>query len=156
MVGADNVYAYVGGSVQQARITYRTRTENTCALKVSIALNGAGITIPNIPGQTLQGGDQFANQYFFLNARALNLWMRKTFGTTSNPNYMTIPASQITTNGANLPTLLANVKGIYSLVCPLDSNWASGHADIINNTLCAAYCHFNDAPIEYIDVWKLN
>ena len=77
MVGADNVYAYVGGSVQQARITYRTRTENTCALKVSIALNGAGITIPNIPGQTLQGGGQFANQYFFLNARALNIWIEK-------------------------------------------------------------------------------
>ena len=156
MVGADNVYAYVGGSVQQARITYRTRTENTCALKVSIALNGAGITIPNIPGQTLQGGGQFANQYFFLNARALNIWMRKTFGTTSNPNYMNIPASQITANGENLPTLLANIKGIYSLVCPLGSTWATGHADIIDNTICAANCHFYDAPIEYIDIWKLN
>lgn len=156
MVGADNVYIYVGGQVQQARINYPNDTNNTCALKVSIALNGAGISIPYIPGQTLQGGGQFSNQYFFLNARALNIWMRKTFGTTSNPNYMTIPASQIDVNGENLPTLLANVKGIYSLVCPLGSTWASGHADIIDNTLCAANCHFYDAPIEYIDVWKLN
>lgn len=156
MVGADNVYAYVGGQVQQARINYPNDTNNTCALKVSIALNGAGITIPSIPGQTLQGDGQFANQYFFLNARALNIWMRKTFGTTSNPNYITIPASQITLNGENLPTLLSNIKGIYSLVCPLGSTWASGHADIIDNTLCAANCHFYDAPIEYIDIWKLN
>lgn len=156
MVGADNVYSYVGGQVQQARINYPNDTNNTCALKVSIALNGSGISIPYIPGQTLQGSGQFANQYFFLNARALNIWMRKTFGTTSNPNYMTIPASQITANGENLPSLLANVKGIYSLVCPLGSTWASGHADIIENTLCAANCHFYDAPIEYIDVWKLN
>jgi hypothetical protein len=156
MEGANNVYSYVGGAVQQARITYPNDTNNTCALKVSIALNGAGVTIPNIPGQTLQGGGQFANQYFFLNARALNKWMRKTFGTTTNPNYVNIPASQITPNGANLPSLLSNIQGIYSLVCPLGSTWASGHADIINNALCAAGCHFNDAPIEYIDIWKLN
>lgn len=69
---------------------------------------------------------------------------------------MNINANQIAPNEANLPTLLANVQGIYSLVCPVGSTWASGHADIINNTLCAAGCHFNDAPIEYIDVWKLN
>lgn len=156
MEGANNVFAYVGGDVQQARITYPIETNNTCALKVSIALNGSGISIPNIPNITIQGGGQFANQYFFLSARALNKWMRKTFGTTTNSNYMTIPASQIAAFGENLPTLLANVKGIYSLVCPLGSNWASGHADIINNTYCAAGCHFQDAPIEYIDIWKLN
>ena len=156
MEGANTVYAYVGGEVQQTRIDYPNDTNNTCALKVSIALNGSGIVIPNIPGQTLQGGGAFAGKFFFLNARALNKWMRKTFGTITNPNYMNIPASQITPNGANLPLLLSNIKGIYSLVCPLGSPWASGHADIINNSMCAAGCHFPDAPIEYIDVWKLN
>jgi hypothetical protein len=46
MEGADNVYSLVGGAVQQARINNPTRTANTCALKVSIALVRSGIIIP--------------------------------------------------------------------------------------------------------------
>lgn len=38
-------------------------------------------------------------------------------------------------------------------------DWASGHADLINDGICVFGCHFYDrppAPIEYIDVWKLD
>lgn len=71
MAGADNVYGLVGGEVLQARISYPTQTENTCALKVSFSLNNCGILIPNIPG-TLEGGGNYAGKFFFLNARSLN------------------------------------------------------------------------------------
>lgn len=57
--GADNVYGSVGGQVWQTRLQYPNGTTNTCALKVSIALNNCDISIPNIPGQTLQGMESF-------------------------------------------------------------------------------------------------
>lgn len=50
------------------------------------------------------------------------------------------------------------MKGMYSMVS-LDPNWASGHADIIDEGICIAGCHFYDpspAPIDYIDIWILD
>ena len=84
------LYGVVGGAVAQAQIDHPIETENGCALKVSRALNYSGITIPNIPSTsgnpgTLQGAD---GKYYFLNAQALIIWMKKTFGTTNNPNYI--------------------------------------------------------------------
>ena len=155
LTGANNVFSFVGGDVYKARQDYPNATNNTCALKVSIALNGAGINIPQItttngnPG-TLKGAD---GKYYFLNAKSLNKWMRKTFGTGQNYSHYT--AAQGGVKGKNFPSLLSGKKGIYSLVST-NPNWASGHADILlGNTTCAAGCHFGDAPIDYIDVWEL-
>ena len=73
LTGANNVFSFVGGDVYKARQDYPNATNNTCALKVSIALNGAGINIPQItttngnPG-TLKGAD---GKYYFLNAKSL-------------------------------------------------------------------------------------
>lgn len=39
-----------------------------------------------------------------------------------------------------------------------DHIWASGHADLINNSQCVFGCHFSDVPtgmLDYIDVWVL-
>ena len=89
----------------------------------------------------------------FLNAKSLNKWMRKTFGTGQNYSHYT--AAQGGVKRKNFPSLLSGKKGIYSLVST-NPNWASGHADILlGNTTCAAGCHFGDAPIDYIDVWEL-
>ena len=51
-----------------------------------------------------------------------------------------------------------NISRIYSMVST-NSQWASVHADLINNWDCVFGCHFYDsppAPIDYIDIWKLN
>lgn len=139
--------------------------DNACALRVSIALNYSGVTIPYIQGKTFKGGD---GKYYFLGAKNLNAWMRKTFGIKpSNPNHINITSAQAGPKGINLPTLLTDnnlstptntvyIKGIYSLVSS-NPAWASGHADILQpNGICINGCHFFDAPIEYIDIWVLH
>ena len=157
MMGADNVYSHVGGAVWQARLQNPSRTTNTCALKVSIALNYSGVIIPQIittqnrPG-TIQGAD---GKYYFLNARALNAWMRETFGVfPENPNHYNFTAGDGGINGENFPTLVSGIRGIYSLVTP-NNPGVTGHADILNASNCAAGCNFNIA-IEYIDIWHLD
>lgn len=77
---SQQLYGVVGGAVAQAQIDYPILTQNGCALKVSRALNYSGITIPNIPSTTgnpgtVQGAD---GKYYFLNAKALIIWMQKT------------------------------------------------------------------------------
>lgn len=162
----EDLVEYVGGAVQQAYNQYPSLSRGYCALKVSRALNYSGITIPPItttngnPG-TLQGSD---GKYYFLNAKALNKWMRETFGTNPettttpyNANHYHFTGEDGGTNGENFPNLVNGLKGIYSMVST-NAQWASGHADLIENETCVFGCHFNDtppAPIDYIDIWVL-
>jgi len=164
MTGVD-LFPLVGGAVYQAYLDYPVAIRGACALKVSRALNYSGVAIPNTPS-TLMGDD---GKYYFVNAKALNEWMRKTFGTNPatsttpyNANHHHFTASQGGIHGENFPTLLAGINGIYSMVAPtaIQASWASGHADLIYNSNCATDCHFYDAtnqfvPIDYIDVWEL-
>jgi hypothetical protein len=161
---SKNLIQLIGGDVLAAYINNPLDVRGFCALKVSRGLNGAGIIIPNLPGKTIKGGD---NKYYFLNAKALNKWMRKTFGTNDgdpttphNPNHTHFISTQGGLNGINFPQLTANMKGIFSMVTDdPDHNWASGHADLINNGTCIFGCHFHDVPtaiLDYIDIWKLN
>lgn len=171
MTGANNIYSLVGGQVQQIRNQYPQQTENTCALKVSIALNRANIIIPNIPSQTVEGGGlEFSGKYFFLNAKALNSWMRETFGTNPatistsfNSNHISYTGADGGTNGENFPPLFNGIKGIFSMITTdvYDNNGgASGHADLLfpNNTngdgTCIFGCNFN-LPVKRVDVWIL-
>lgn len=149
------LYGVVGGAVAQAQKDYPIQTVNGCALKVSRALNYSGVVIPNIPGKTLKGAD---NKFYFLNAKALNAWMRKTFGTSpTNPKHKNFTKLDGGNNGQNFPNLFKNKKGIFSLVSPPNSSWASGHADILYlNGTCKTGCHFFDGDILYIDFWELN
>jgi hypothetical protein len=164
--GADLVQT-VGGAVQTAYNQYPSLSRGYCALKVSRALNYSGVNIPQItttsgnPG-TIQGSD---GKYYFLNAKALNKWMRETFGTNPatsttplNNNHYNFTATQGGTNGENFPDLVNGLKGIFSMVST-NPNWASGHADLIEDGICVSGCHFQDippAPIDYIDIWVLN
>ena len=136
---------------------------NTCAARVSMALNYSGVKIPHIPEITFSGKD---GKYYFLGAANLNRWMQKTFG-CSNPNtsigeYFTANSlhynkNQIGTNGEKLKQLLQGINGIYSMVSN-NFNWAAGHPDLIKSApepICDGACHF-DGPVQYIDVWKLH
>ncbi|WP_396179772.1 T6SS effector amidase Tae4 family protein [Flavobacterium sp.] len=160
--GADNIFSLVGGDVLQVRLNYPgNQTKNVCALKVSIALNNSEVVIPYIPNQTVEGGGDYAGKYFFLNVRALNNWMRATFGTSNpndgyanNPSHISLTGQQGGTNGQNYPSLTAGLKGIYMLVMPTGSN-LSGHADVIYNNYCPGNCNFQ-LPVEHIDIWVLD
>ena len=160
-MNGEQLAQLVGGDVLNLYNQYPSVVRGFCALKVSRALNYSGVTIPNIttsngnPG-TVLGGD---GKYYFLNAKALNKWMQKTFGVSpTNSNHIKILGSQGGENGGNFPTLTAGIKGIYSMVSS-NPDWASGHADLINEGICVFGCHFYDnppAPIDYIDIWILN
>lgn len=160
-MNGEQLAQLVGGDVLNLYNQYPSVVRGFCALKVSRALNYSGVTIPNItttngnPG-TVLGGD---GKYYFLNAKALNKWMQKTFGVSPvNSNHIKILGSQGGENGGNFQTLTAGIKGIYSMVSS-NLDWASGHADLINEGICVFGCHFYDnppAPIDYIDIWILN
>ena len=95
---------------------------------MSIALNGAGIDIPEIastgsqPG-TLEGED---GNFYFLNARALKTWMILTFG-ENNSNYHTTLVSELDEN-ETLNDYLDNKRG--ALILDYGGSGVSGHADI--------------------------
>lgn len=162
MTGASNVFNHVGGAVLQARIDYPLQTDNPCALKVSIALNGAGITIPELyyPNGnpiTLKGAD---GKFYFLNAKALNSWMKETFGT--NPASLTTPLNtkhfqynEGGTNGADFETAIKGKKGIFTMLPTNPENFgASGHCDKYDGVKCAAKCYFPHAS--EINIWVLD
>ncbi len=154
----EKMYNSIGGSVYTNG--YTGPESNTCAVRLSKALNYSGVTIPNIPGQTFKGDD---DKYYFLAAFKINIWMRKTFGTNPstsstplNLNHHSYTQAQAGVNGENLPGLLSGKKGIYSIYSS-DFSWASGHADLLNpDSTCGNECHFADAPIARLDIWILN
>ena len=151
------MYSSLGGTIATF---YSGPKTNTCAVRLSKALNYSGVNIPHIPRKTFIGKD---GKYYFKAAYEINLWMRKTFGTNPatsitplNPNHMQISKTQAGVYGQNLPNLLNGIKGIYSIYSS-DFSWATGHADLLyTNANCANNCHFGDAPIYRLDVWILN
>lgn len=153
----EKMYNSIGGDVATL---YSGPNTNTCAIRLSKALNYSGVIIPNIPGQTYKGAD---NKYYFKAAYQINIWMRKTFGTNPatsttplNTNHYSYNQTQAGVNGVNLPGLLNGKKGIYSIYSS-NFNWATGHADLLNpDATCGNNCHFADAPIYRLDIWILN
>ena len=156
------LYTFIGGNLL-TKVGGSGAGINTCAARVSMALNYSGVKIPHIPEITFSGKD---GKYYFLGAANLNRWMQKTFG-CSNPNtsigeYFTANSlhynkNQIGTNGEKLKQLLQGINGIYSMVSN-NFNWAAGHPDLIKSApepICDGACHF-DGPVQYIDVWKLH
>lgn len=147
MYGADNIYPLVGGDVLQARLDYPKLTNNTCALKVSIALVGSGIQIPYIEGSTVKGAD---DNYYFLNAKSLNIWMQKTFGVSpDNPKQHSFSTFDVS---GTLGEILNYKKGIYIAIFP-EGNSASGHADLFDGNSCTGGCHLESA--DTIHFWEL-
>ncbi len=157
----EKMYTSIGGELTTFYNNNKDASGNlnTCAIRLSKALNYSGIIIPNIPGKTKQGAD---GKYYFKVSKDMNQWMRKTFGTNPasgttpiNTNHYHFTSSDAGTHGVNLPSLLNGKKGIYSLVSS-DPSWATGHCDLLNpNSICGNKCHFYDAPIDYIDIWEL-
>lgn len=153
----EKMFNSIGGEVATF---YSGPKTNTCAIRLSKALNYSNIKIPKIEGETYKGND---GKYYFKSAYQINLWMRKTFGTNPatnktpyNANHKQYTKDQAGEHGINLPSLLKGKKGIYSIYSS-NFKWASGHADLLNdNATCGNSCHFYDAPIERLDIWILN
>ena len=148
MYGADNIYNSVGGEVLQARINYPKRTNNTCALKVSIALNNSGIDIPYIDKETLLGKN---GKYYFLNVKALSIWMENTF-----PNFEKYKHNIDYINSAEVHNKIAGRKGIIiSLYIHNDKSKISGHSDIYIGNKCSVSKSCSIAGNANILFWHL-
>ena len=85
--------------------------------------------IPNAPGLpgTVSGAD---GKYYFLNARALSEWMKRTFMTYDEYT----PAQYTNTNGVH--TLINGRRGIIISAYGAGSS-GSGHADIYTGSVCS-------------------
>jgi len=153
MYGADSVYALAGGDVEQVRLNdTEGRTNNTCALKVSIALNKAGINIPSIITSTntdgttnygtIQGGD---GSYYFLNAKSLNRFLEITFGTDDPDN--------TNDNYSHLSTIECNSLMEKGILISIVTGSISGHADLYDGSNCSTQHCLCDGDNNF---WKLD
>jgi hypothetical protein len=164
MTGADNIFNFVGGDVLQLRKDYPSLTNNPCALKVSIALNGAGVSIPHIwsdnnsngiqesnePNMTYVGGD---GKYYFVRAEFLIKYMLEVF-----PDPMEITNKQIR-DGLTPEEAFGTDHGIYAMYPNNPVTFqASGHCDIFNYEFkrkCAAGCNWDKTRTKLVYIWKL-
>lgn len=173
MKGADNIYPLAGGDVYQLRLDDLANgspnpTDNTCSVKISIALNGSGVVIPHIYSDNNHNGAQdtgepnitFAGEnglYYFVRAEFLIKYMLAAFPSPT----ITISLTDII-NGATPENTFGDFHGIYSMLPQNPSLFeASGHVDIFytkNDNLhskeCAFGCHWDAAKIIYL--WHLN
>ncbi|NUY81801.1 hypothetical protein HUK80_12915 [Flavobacterium sp. MAH-1] len=146
---STQMYAAVGGAPNS--IFLSSGNGNTCALRVSWALLRCGIQIPNIPTQTFLGAD---GKYYFLGAKPMLKWMKKTFGEES----IWLDSSYAGNNGQGFFDTLNSVSGIYVMI-PNDPSAAgfdaSGHIDLMTNGDCNGGCYFNpEGGVK--DIWTLN
>ncbi|OYU84324.1 MAG: hypothetical protein CFE24_06875 [Flavobacterium sp. BFFFF2] len=148
------IYTLVGGNVLQKYVQQGAR--NTCALRISKALNDSGVAIPEISGVTVKGAD---NKNYFLNVPNLLSFLKKTFGTPTGNNYLN--SADCGPHGTNIKAKLNGKKGIYIMI-PLDTSsstgyGASGHADLyFDNNECDGSCDFNaDGGVKEVYFWEL-
>jgi len=166
----DEIVNLVGGQVKVIADQYNIGM--VCALKLSRALNYTGVvSIPNIPSTgdypgTVQGGDGL---YYFMNAEAMNRWMRKTFGCANpntsigeyfNPEAIHWADADLDKNEKDVLNYVKSnhINGIYSAVARKDQFNASGHCDLIKEDgTCVRSCYFQQASsFKWIDIWKLH
>lgn len=143
---------------------------NTCAIRLSKALNDSGNIIPFIPGKTKAGILNGTNtKYYFTFAADANAWMLEVFGSNitvgigpQNDNHVRYTYQELQpyinpTNGnvLNPNNPIGNLQGIFSMIST-NPAWSTGHCDLLQpNNTCINSCHF-EGPIQHIDIWILN
>ena len=123
---AHSVYAQIGGPLGANAAASPRQYANACAARVSLALNKAGINIPDIPGQTQKGAD---GKNYFIKAKHLYSFLRKTFGPPDAKYEITDPNTSI----SKFQNDILLKKGIYIMI-PVDDTPtgfnATGHASL--------------------------
>ena len=114
-MSGSKVYELIGGKVLSEHQRDPKSFKNACALRVSRALNGSGVDLPNIPGKTLKGAD---GRNYFYRAKDLYNWMTQSYGKpTSTTNYSSLSGN----------------KGIYIMQASRPADFGAwGHATLYN------------------------
>lgn len=146
-ITAQTLSREIGGEVLEI---YRlSNNPNSCALRVSIALTKAGITIPST-SYTFLGAD---GKNYFVTASRLIEWMVKTF---PKPIELRLTQKMKDTDSAN--DMIGQKEGIYAMLPDYPGNFgASGHIDIFYKQSdlfdCDGGCYFSQANKAYF--WEL-
>ena len=130
-------YDYLGGEIAEAAQQNPSYFINTCAARLSYAMNSAGFKIPFIKGQTMCGRD---GKNYFLRAADMRKYFIKLWG---SPRIVGLPYL-IMKNGIVFQNGLKDV---------------TGHVDVFYNEVSggAAYTYYNDKknyPNTITETWK--
>ena len=116
VVNGEQLAKQVGGTVYteiDKHILRKGEKLNACALRLSYAMNKAGVKIPNLPGLSLEGAD---GQYYIVNAEKMYDYLKHRY----SGNIRKFAHQK------NVPYGIPYINGGYF------TN-ASGHVDIVNN-----------------------
>lgn len=153
---AKSVYSIVGDYLESLYLNSGQNSgpyKNACAVRISLAFNKIGISIPN-NAITKQGTSMNGiSQNYFLQAISINDFMIKTFGDTT---YKLEGADA--NDKTKIAKLLEGKYGIYVIVNNSSTTAGyTGHADLIKNGYVIGGA--NTAPkggIKSIRIWVLN
>ncbi|MBQ7194674.1 MAG: hypothetical protein IJS07_03460, partial [Bacteroidales bacterium] len=136
-LASDKVYEYIGGNVLKAHENNPRDFRNACALRVSTALNGSGVDLPNIPLKTLRGAN---GKYYFYRVEDLNNWLRQNY---NQPD--------ITTR--NFSSLQGN-QGIYIMRASYPNEFGAwGHATLYDMNKTIGHSFYGAKTYEMY-LWK--
>jgi RHS repeat-associated protein len=123
-LSSPEVYKLIGGKVYQNYLSNPTAYQNSCALRLSRALNYSGADIPFVRDQTGSGAD---GKWYFYRVSDLYDHLSTTYG----------PAD-LTGNSS----VMAGQKGI---ILFQNCGWsdATGHLDLWNGSNCGNHCYWN-------------
>jgi hypothetical protein len=121
---SPQVYTLIGGKVYQNFVSDPVKYENSCALRLSYALNYSGAEIPHLTDQT---GSGFDGKWYFYRVSDLNDYLSTIYG-----------PPDITGNSGDM-------AGKTGIIMFQNCGWrnASGHFDLWDGNSCLNNCHWD-------------
>ncbi|WP_377124804.1 T6SS effector amidase Tae4 family protein [Mucilaginibacter antarcticus] len=145
---AAGVYNLIGGAVKAARVANPYDYNNSCALRLSRALNYSGAEIPVLSnGKTMKGAD---NKNYIFRVSDMYAYLKKVFGE---------PTEKITNPSALVGKSAMSGKGIYLMQAASYQQFgASGHVTLYKSGNAADGHDYLNAPggVSYIALWHTN
>jgi RHS repeat-associated protein len=149
---ANNAWNLIGGKVKQNHDNFPDAFANSCAVRMSRALNYSGAPVSptaeeKSTGRAGTGSDKL---WYYYGLTQLGPYMSRTLGAPDE----TIPVTR-TTTGADIERQLQGKAGIILFRV---SGWddAVGHADMWNGTKVKNSGYFNQSGLTSVSIWYLD
>lgn len=138
---ASQVYHLIGGKVLYNHLNIPIGFQNSCALRLSRALNYGGKPIPFIRQQTGSGSD---NKWYFYKIKHMVPYLKKVFGE---------PKIVKERRAIDLRDAFQGQQGIIWF----DIRWpdATGHVTLWDGKRCGDKCYFDDDKMRKVSLWVI-
>jgi RHS repeat-associated protein len=143
---SDEVYNKIGGKVLTNHINNPTDFSNSCALRLSYALNYSGAEIPYHKGKTGSGADKL---WYFYRVSDIKKYLLDTYGA---PTIIQVTDS-------DFDKKVKNAQGIIAFDV---SGWndASGHVTLWDGNNCGDHCYFpqnlqQGVKLVSVSIWSI-